>query len=85
MAKEKTKELEKIGDPLETKEGQKGLEIRKTFETIAKKFGTAPGVLAGVTVHNNWAKGKQLTEAEYKTAVDHFLKAPAKKGGINAR
>lgn len=53
----------------------------RTIEALAKAAGTPDWVLAGATVHYGWGAGKEMTEQEYRKAIDRFLSSPI--GGDN--
>lgn len=42
--------------------------------------GTDPAIYAGVCRAQNWADGKQVTEAAYISAVNEFLMGGGKRG-----
>lgn len=48
---------------------------RRTIEEWKKVLGTSDAVFAGVSVKQSWCKGRQVTKAEYESAVNSFLKS----------
>ncbi|WP_312644583.1 hypothetical protein [Hydrogenoanaerobacterium sp.] len=51
------------------------------IEQLRKIYHTPDAVYAGVAAQKGWARGKCVSEAEYKAAVAKFLKSPMKEGG----
>jgi len=47
-----------------------------TIEELARQVGTPPWILAGAKVHYGWGAGKQMSEAEYRRAIDRFRRSP---------
>lgn len=47
----------------------------RAIEEWKNLYKTSDAVFAGVTVKQNWSKGKQATSKEYTDAVDSFLKS----------
>ncbi len=45
-----------------------------TIEELAEKNSVKQSILAGVKMNANWRTGKKVTEKEFKTALDKFLK-----------
>lgn len=52
----------------------------KNIEALQKDSGVTESVHEAVKAANGWRKGKELTIADYKKAVENFLKAPIKGG-----
>jgi len=59
---------------------EKGIPSIFPIEQLCVKFQTPDAVYAGVIAQKGWARGKCVSEAEYKAAVAKFLKAPMKEG-----
>jgi len=47
----------------------------ETIEKLKSKLKISNAVFAGVKAANGWRTGKQVTQAEFETAVDDFLNA----------
>ncbi|MCM0757349.1 hypothetical protein M7775_02045 [Sporomusa sphaeroides DSM 2875] len=46
------------------------------IEKLIQEHGIRPWVAAGLMAEKKWAAGKQLTEAEFTSAVETYLKTP---------
>jgi hypothetical protein len=46
------------------------------IEKLKKLTGVKDSVFAGVMKANGWAEGLEMTEDEFKKAVDNWLKSP---------
>ncbi len=55
---------------------EKQTEEMQAIEKLAIKEKIPSWQVAGVMAANNWASGKQLTLAEFKAALEAFLKGP---------
>ena len=49
-----------------------------SIEALKEKLGISDGVLSALKVHNDWADGLMMTEKDFKTAYDGWLKSPVK-------
>ena len=52
----------------------------KPIEKLAETLNIATGIHEAVKVANGWKNGKQVTESQYKKAIDDFLNAPMRGG-----
>lgn len=50
-------------------------ELRK-IEELARQLSTPDWVLEGAKVHYDWGGGREMTEADYRKAVERFLRSP---------
>lgn len=50
-------------------------EVYVTIEEMKKKRQTSGPVYSGTCIRKGWGLGKQVTEAEYDTAVEQFKSA----------
>ncbi len=54
----------------------------KSIETLKNQENTPDSVFEGVKAANGWKTGKQVTEKNYKDAVEQFNKAPMDGRGV---
>lgn len=47
----------------------------RTVEEWKKVLKTSAAVFAGTSVQQSWCKGRQVSRAEYESAVNSFLKS----------
>lgn len=58
-------------------------ELLQPIETLAAAEQTPAYLVAGVKAANGWGQGKELTLAEYRQALEAFLKGPMTGGTHN--
>jgi hypothetical protein len=50
--------------------------MKKTIEQWAAELGIPEWQLAGLKHHRGWGEGKEVTEAEFKSALSKWLNGP---------